>query len=87
MTTLRDLIIASAPNSWAIYATPNADGTFSADSAARWGQPQFENGGVLDDMVFFGEGGRISSEMLEQSVEGFEAADFIIERRNEQISE
>jgi hypothetical protein len=89
MATLRELIIASTHGSREIYALPNADGTFNPDSPARWGRREFENGGVLDDMVFFAAGSSLSDEMLEEAVAGFEAeaADFIIERRNERLRE
>lgn len=50
---LLDLIAKIQPDdSWGIWAeTP-----FTPDSPARYGQMQFENGGMLDDAVFFADG-------------------------------
>ena len=42
----------SYDSSWAIYA----DAPFTDESEARFGQTQFENGGLLDDKVFFANG-------------------------------
>lgn len=51
--TLRDLIQEiQYDSSWGIWAeTP-----FTPHSVARYGQTQFRNGGLLDDMQFFADG-------------------------------
>lgn len=87
MTTLIDAIQKIGYDSkWAIYAE-KIDGEFRADSPARIGQQQFENGGVLDDAEFFANGERIGDKMAEGE-EGFEAetASWIIDQMNEQIA-
>ena len=48
-------------SSWGIWATP----PFTPDSEARYGQCQFENGGVLDEKVFAVEGERCGDFMAE----------------------
>lgn len=40
-------------DSWAVYAELDSEGHFYADSPARFGQQVFENGGLLDDCVYF----------------------------------
>jgi hypothetical protein len=40
-------------STWGIWAE-RIDGEFRAESNCRFGQMQFENGGLLDDMEFFG---------------------------------
>ena len=42
----------SYDSSWAVYAE-KVDGIFQEDSGARFGQTQFENGGLLDSCSFF----------------------------------
>ena len=49
---------------WAIYAEP-IDGEFKPESLARFGQTQFENGGVLDDCEFFATNERAIDAMSE----------------------
>jgi hypothetical protein len=41
-------------NSWAVYAEVNEKGEFDSKLAARFGQTQFENGGLLDGFKLFG---------------------------------
>ena len=48
----------SYDSSWGIWAEL-IDGKFAADSQARYGQRQFENGGVLDGFEFFADGVQI----------------------------
>lgn len=47
-------------NSWAVYAQINEKGEFEPKLAARFGQTQFENGGLLDGFKFFGTNTAIS---------------------------
>ena len=55
MTTLNELIQKiQYDSSWGIWA----EAPFTRDSVARYGQSQFENGGLLDDKVFFADGVR-----------------------------
>ena len=49
----------SYSNQWGIWASLNEVGKFSPDSEARYGQACFENGGMLDAYVFFGNGEQI----------------------------
>lgn len=72
--------------SWAIYAE-RIDGEFTADSPARIGQRQFENGGVLDDAEYFANGERIG-DLMAEGEEGFKAetASWIIDQLNEQCA-
>jgi hypothetical protein len=56
MATLQELASnISYDSSWGIWAKL-IDGKFTADSQARYGQRQFENGGVLDGFEFFADG-------------------------------
>lgn len=52
--TLIDILTGtlSYDSSWGIYAE-KIDGEFKPESSARFGQRQFENGGLLDDCKFF----------------------------------
>ena len=87
MTTLSEAIQKIGYDSnWAVYAE-KIDGEFRADSPARIGQRQFENGGVLDDAEFFANGERIG-DMMAEGEDGFEAdtAAWIIDQINEQIA-
>lgn len=52
-------------SSWGIYAE-KIDGQFRADSPARYGQRQFENGGVLDECEFVMDGVRAGDEIASQ---------------------
>lgn len=72
--------------SWAIYA----EVPFTEESAARFGQTQFENGGLLDSKEFFANGQQVGNwfvkefedypEMLGDEIEvGLAAASFIEE--------
>ncbi|MBD2316710.1 hypothetical protein [Phormidium tenue] len=45
-------------SSWGIWAEL-IDGKFAAQSQARYGQRQFENGGLLDEFAFFANGKKI----------------------------
>lgn len=59
MATLKELASnISYDSSWAIWAEL-IDGKFTADSQARYGQRQFENGGILDGFEFFADGVQI----------------------------
>jgi hypothetical protein len=59
MATLKELASSiSYDSSWGIWAEL-IDGKFTADSQARYGQRQFENGGVLDGFEFFADGQKI----------------------------
>lgn len=56
MATLKELANnISYDSSWGIWAGL-IDGKFTADSDARYGQRQFQNGGVLDGFEFFADG-------------------------------
>ena len=48
-----------------IWASLNDSGKFSPDSDARYGQPCFENGGMLDEFLFFGNGESIHDFLAE----------------------
>lgn len=53
MATLSKLVQEiQCDDSWGIWATI----PFTPESEARYGQPQFENGGLLDEKVFFARG-------------------------------
>lgn len=73
-------------SSWGIWA----DVPFTPDSEARYGQRQFENGGVLDDMVFFADGMEVGNYVL-RYVEGdnemFSDTDWIIEAAELMVEE
>lgn len=73
-------------NNWAIYAE-KIDGEFRADSPARFGQRQFDNGGVIDDAEYFANGERIG-DLMAEGEDGFEAetASWIIDQLNEQLA-
>ena len=59
MATLKELASnISYDSSWGIWAEL-IDGKFTADSQARYGQRQFENGGVLDGFEFVADGVQI----------------------------
>lgn len=45
-------------SSWAVYAE-KIDGVFQGDSEARFGQTQFENGGLIDGCEFFATNAQI----------------------------
>ena len=76
MNTLRELVAKiQYDSSWGIWAAT----LFTPDSEARYGQRQFENGGVLDDKEFFADGVQIgdflandASFAAEQTEEGEE---------------
>ncbi len=58
MTLLKDLVTKIQDSSqWAIYA-----GSTDPDADARYGQRQFENGGLLDDKKYIidGEGANLA---------------------------
>jgi hypothetical protein len=54
MKTLMEILTGTLDYSsqWGIYAE-RRDGKFQADSPARYGQRQFENGGLLDEKEYF----------------------------------
>lgn len=55
--TLKEAILRiNNESSWSVYAKS----PFTADSEARIGQTQFENGGLLDDKEWVGNGDRIN---------------------------
>ena len=56
-------------SSWAVYAE-KINGVFQDDSPARFGQKIFENGGLLDDLEFFG-----NNESIVDSIYGWTAGD------------
>ncbi|WP_434686896.1 hypothetical protein [Pseudanabaena minima] len=57
--SLKDLISTiQYDSSWGIWAEL-IDGKFTPESKARYGQSQFENGGVLDEFAFFAHGEKI----------------------------
>ena len=65
MATLKDLVTAiSYDSSWGIWAEL-IDGKFIADSQGRYGQSQFENGGLLDGFEFFSNGVQIQENASE----------------------
>ena len=62
MDTLSELIRrAGYEDSWGIWA----EAPFTPDSPARYGQRQFENGGLLDSKVFFASGTRCGDFLAE----------------------
>lgn len=59
MRTLKDLIeCIQYDRSWGIWAEL-INGKFAPESHARYGRMSFENGGVLDGYVYFGNGENI----------------------------
>ena len=59
MATLKDLASRiQYDSSWGIWAEL-IDGKFTPESQARYGQSQFENGGILDGFAFFAHGEKI----------------------------
>jgi hypothetical protein len=65
MATLKELASNISYDSyWGIWAEL-IDGKFSADSQARYGQRQFENGGLLDGFEFFADGEKIGDSISE----------------------
>lgn len=75
-------------SSWAVYAE-KIDGVFQEDSEARFGQIQFENGGLLDGCEFFATNAQII-DSIEAWAEGdpgsvVEGAEQMIEEVNESI--
>lgn len=56
---LKDLVSSiSYDSSWGIWAEL-IEGKFTSESQARYGQRQFENGGLLDGFEFFADGVQI----------------------------
>ena len=51
-------------SSWGIWAEL-INGKFTPDSEARYGQRQFENGGLLDEFEFFADGEKIGDSISE----------------------
>ena len=49
---------------WGIWASLE-EGKFSEDSEARYGQKCYQNGGILDDYEFFGNGESIHDFLAE----------------------
>lgn len=77
----------SYDSSWSVYAE-KINGEFVGESPARFGQNQFENGGLLDDCEFFASNERIV-ELIESWSEGDadfaeEAAEMLISEINEE---
>ena len=65
MATLKELASnISYDSSWGIWAEL-VEGKFTADSQARYGQRQFENGGLLDEFEFFADGEKIGDSISE----------------------
>lgn len=65
MATLKDLASSiSYDSSWGIWAEL-INGKFAAESQARYGQRQFENGGLLDGFEFFADGEKIGDSIAE----------------------
>ena len=65
MSTLNDLAASiQYDSSWGIWAKL-IDGKFSPESQARYGQRQFENGGLLDEFEFFADGEKIGDSIAE----------------------
>jgi hypothetical protein len=59
MATLKELVGAiQYDSSWGIWAA-TVGGKFTPESEARYGQCQFENGGLLDEFEFFADGVQI----------------------------
>lgn len=54
---------------WAVYAELNALGIFTPESEARIGQKMHENGGLLDDCVYFGSNDHIVDFLYEWNPE------------------
>ena len=74
MQTLKSILSGSLSyeSSWAVYAE-KIDGQFEPESPARFGQPIFENGGMLDDCEMFGVNTHLAdslSEWLDGSEDG-----------------
>jgi len=99
--TLIDILIGtlSYTSSWEIYAE-KIDGEFKGESPARFGQAQFDNGGLLDDCEFFANNEYATDRMNsylgrddgrdEDTItkwDEVEAAEYLIQRINEQINE
>lgn len=96
--TLIDILTGtlSYDSSWGIYAE-KIDGEFKPESPARFGQRQFENGGLNDDCELFANNEYATDQMdnylgrtdgrdedtITKSDE-VEAAEYLIERINEQ---
>jgi hypothetical protein len=65
VATLKDLASSiSYDSSWGIWAEL-IDGKFAPQSQARYGQRQFENGGLLDEFKFFADGEKIGDSIAE----------------------
>lgn len=80
----------SYDSSWAIYAE-KIDGEFCAEPSARFGQRQFENGGLNDNCEFFATNERVV-DAIEAWSEGDadfakEAAEMLISEINQEESQ
>lgn len=82
MRTLIEILTGfiSYDSSWAIYAQ-KIDGEFREESPARFGQRQFDNGGLLDDCEFF-SANDIAVDAIEQWCDGTRANPLIYEVNN-----
>lgn len=65
---------------WGIWASLDEEGKFSPDSEARYGQKCFENGGMIDNLHFFGNG-----ENIQEFLSEWGDIDELIENFNEQF--
>ena len=64
MTLTEAIDEISYSRQWGIWASLES-GKFSPDSEARYGQTCFENGGMLDEYHFFGNGESIQDFLYE----------------------
>jgi hypothetical protein len=65
--TLEDALEAIQYSSnWGVWASLDEWGKFAPESQARYGQPCFENGGVLDDYEYFAHGETIQDFLAEE---------------------
>ena len=64
MTLIEAIENISYSRQWGIWASLE-EGRFTEDSEARYGQKCFENGGMLDEFVFFGNGESINDFLSE----------------------
>lgn len=75
MATLKDLASnIQYDSSWGVWAEL-IDGKFTPESQARYGQCQFENGGVLDEFEFVANGEKIGDRHTDWAGE-FELHDY-----------
>jgi hypothetical protein len=56
-------------DSWAVYAQVNDKGEFESNLAARFGQAQFDNGGLIDGFKKFGTNAQIYDFLYEWNSE------------------